>query len=202
MIADVSDEKRRLTRTTRHLSATHKSSGFDGTVPWLGPNDPSFLPRLAWSTGPKTSISQVDLPASIAAAAEDGAVFFVDTSLFDDRTDPAVVEALLGTMASTVLIPQVKEELASYVSARPQAAIAKALATNHPALREYAWPERGAWRSNARDYYVALLGFRKRVFELMEINFTGSHGRAPTAEEAAALRVEAQKIFGERGYLL
>ena len=103
---------------------------------------------------PKVSISQVDLSASIAAAAEDGVVFFVDTSVFDDRTDPAVFEALLGTTASTVLIPEVRKELAPYFSTRPQAAFSKAVAAKHPALRDYAWTERGAWRSTARDYYV------------------------------------------------
>jgi hypothetical protein len=202
MIAGVSEENLRLTRTTRYLSAMHKSSGFEGTRPWRGPSDPSFLLPLTFRTSPKASINPADLSELIAKAAEDGVVFFVDTSLFDDRTDPAVFEALLGTTASTVLIPEVKRELAPYFSTRPQAAFSKALATKHPALREYAWTEPRAWRSTARDYYVTLLAVRKRWFDLMELHFTAINKRSPTAEEVAALRVEVQKMTGERGYIL
>ena len=142
------------------------------------------------------------MPTSIAAAAEDGAVFFVDTSLFDDRTDPAITEALLSTPASTVLIPEIKAELAPWISRRPQAAISKAMAAGHPALREYASPEGDAWRSGSRRYYANILAMRKRLFELMKRHFITSHGRPPNANEGAALRVEAQQNVGERGYLL
>jgi hypothetical protein len=198
----VPDKKPRMTRTTRHLLASGKSSGLDGILPWHGTTEPSFLPRLAFKTIPKTAFNQTDLATSIAAAAEDGAVFFVDASVFHNRTDPAVVEALLGTPGSTVLIPQTKAELTPWTSTRPESSIAKALAAEHPALREYVWPDDGTWRSTARDYYVTLLGFRKRVLERMESQFRRNYGRAPNAEEVAALRVQAQSTFGERGFLL
>ena len=40
------------------------------------------------------------------------------------------------------------------------------------------------------------------MFDWMELNFTESHKRPPTAEEAAALRAEVHRIAGERGYII
>ncbi len=192
------DKRTRLTRTMRYLTY---DSGFDGTVEASDIHDPKFL-RLSWEGGPKVPASDVDVASGIAAAVGHGAVVFVDSSFFHDRTDPDTVAALLATPNAVVVLPEVMQELTPYIERRPNSDIAKALASSKVDLRTHEWPARGEWRTTARDYYVGLLAMRKRMTGYAHLKFEDEHGHRPGEIDAPAIRTFLQRNFGDRGHLL
>jgi hypothetical protein len=194
------DPEERMTRTTRHLIGREFDAFCDFTrdsvVPF-SPRDRVFIPRLSWMVTPKSDYDRVEFAHDLARHPAKPHVF-VDTSMFDRRTDLRVWRALLSRHHGITIIPAVHRELAPWLESHPEHPAAQAIRLRDPAvdLREYG--TNSPKETAALTYYVRLLGLRKQLFAGLTTTFEQEHGRPPTLEE---LRREAHRT-GPRGYLL
>lgn len=198
------DRKNKDTRTGRYLRETSPRHGYDGKI--LLPPQPSppgrvFVPRLTLRASPKAEYDVEGFARSVAAAPKD-ALFFCDTSLFDRRTYGRLWEALLNREGKVVVVPPVRRELEPWLASNPEHAAARAVLDGAPAVR-FLGLDPDDWREHATlEYYVDLLGFRKRLLALERARFEEEHGRAPDEGEIRALKQGLNNNLGPRGYML
>lgn len=190
------------TRTTRYLRGTPPSHDLDRIVSAEhgGPNDPTFLPRLAWRAEPKVRYDPDQLCRTVRDAQD--AMFFCDTSIFDLRSSENIWPALLNRPGKLVLPPQVLDELDPWLKQYPTHPAARAVRDRDPGILRLdpgSFP--GEWQKAAM-YYVNLLAIRKRLFQAKSFEFEQAHGRLPDKSELGSVRAEIQKEVGERGFML
>ena len=176
-----------------HMASRSKS---DGTRPWPDQllNHPTFMPRLTWKSGPRVPLDPANIADSISQA--DNASFFCDNSLFHDRLDRSILEALIAVPNKMALSPLVIRELEPWLRNRPRHPLAKAQPL------EIDVPPCGAPGRTVYDYYVALLLMRRNAFRLVELEFEQRQGRQATDDERMDLKLRVHQSLGQRGYLL
>jgi len=195
---------RKATRTFRYLTGTSQAGGFDGRrfMPKVtSPPGRHFVSRLSFAITPKLEYAASDIARTIADNI-DATLFFSDTSLFDDRTDPKIWDALLSGTAAMVIVPQVRQELMSWLTGHPAHPAAKAIAREDPAIHFLSYDQFDAHETATLTYYANLLGIRKHLVRVKELEFENAHGRAPDEPELARLKQEIHETYGPRAYLL
>lgn len=198
------EAEKKMTRTSRHFLGDTADGQVDFTQervrPLARPNQ-AFIGRLSWLVTPKGSYDAVEFAKSLARHPGDPYVF-VDSSLFDDRTDLRVWHALLNRHRGITLTPAVQNELSGWLEGHPNHPAAQAIRLSDAAVDLRQYDTNSPEESVAMQYYVNLLGVRKRLFRIGEIKFESEYGRPPTSAEQEVLRREMHEFFGARAYLL
>lgn len=152
-------------------------------------------------TTPKLDYEVRELCRTIADIPDD-VLFFCDTSLFDDRTDARLYGELLNKEGRIVIVPPVRRELEPWLNSRPTHAVAKAILDEEPSVRFLGLEPNDRREQTTAEYYVNLLGFRKRLLTLELARFEEEHGRPPNDNEMRLLAGKFHNEIGPRGYLL
>jgi len=165
------------------------------------PPGPAPLTRLGVTVTEKRDYDASDIARWIESSRED-VQFFCDTSLFDNRTDARIWDALLGCNGCLVIIPPVYLELAPWLASHPAHPAARAVAERNPAIQFLTYEELSAWKVNVLTYYANLLGIRKHLVRAIVWGFEQTFGRQPDEAELAHLKQELHESAGPRAYLL
>jgi hypothetical protein len=189
------------TRTQLFLSSRSPARGFDGEhlLPADVLQDPTFVPRLSFKiVGPDRGL-RASLAAVLANGLEEKPLIFLDANIWSVNTEVELWQALARFREDVIVIPQVKAELGSWLSSHLDHPATHAILSAERVLSIMDLPTPYTSEWDAYAYYVSLLGLRRRVLELGEMVLIEREGRSPSPGE---LRIEVQKIFGERGLLL
>ena len=193
---------KKLTRTTEHmLSARQRDALIDRSTLRTSVLGRPIGPRLAWRVTPKLPysvyefVSRLDRESILTQR-------FVDTSLFDVKTPAPLWMSLFSRAKGITIIPSVKRELDPWARTHPEHPAAQALLLNDIALDNRQYDTRGPEETTVFQYYVSLLGFRKKMLSVAVSKFVDRHGREPTPPELALLKDEVHTGYGPRGYLL
>jgi hypothetical protein len=165
------------------------------------PSSGGPLRRLELTVSPKLDYDTSEISRLIESCRSD-TLFFCDTSLFDERTDARVWDALLGGAGSMVIVPPVRLELEPWIAAHPSHVAAKAVTEASPAIQFFTYDQLEEWEINAATYYTNLLSMRKRLVRVEELKFEDAHGRKPNEAELVRLKQDLHRVVGPRGYLL
>ncbi len=160
-----------------------------------------FVRRLHFAMTAKDDYD-VGALCRLVADNPDRALFFCDTSLFDDRTDHRLFSALLNEEGKLVIVPPVQRELEPWLATHQDHPAARAIIARDPAIQFFTLDNSGGWEDAAAEYYVKLLGIRKRLLRLELAKFEEKHGRPPDAGELDRLHRDMHRALGPRGYLL
>lgn len=194
----------KATRTTRYLLGTNPSHGFDGVRKVATPSSPDkhiFVHRLSFIATPKQDYSIAELCNTFSNHLND-ALLFCDTSLFDDRTDIRLWQAILQSNSKIVLIPDVQRELEPWLSSHKDHIAAKAILSKDSSI-EFGDPNGANAEEQANfAYYVNLLAVRKRILTWRIMDFERLNGRYPNEMEVNHIKVVIQQTYNSRGYLL
>ena len=192
------------TRTGHYLRGTSPSQGFDGSITYpTVPSPPgrSFVPRLTFMGTPKLEYDSEEFCRGVEDAPED-VLFFCDTNVFHRSTDQRLWKALLNRGGKMVIVPPVRKELEPWLGTNESHVAARAILDEEPPVR-FLNLEPGNERECATcEYYVNLLGNRKRLVAVERAKFEEGHGRAPGKEDLRDLMQELHKNLGPRGYML
>ena len=194
----------RHTRTSKYLSDGVSSWGYDGVhiVPRVySPPGSMFRHRLSFAGTPKGDYDVADLCDYIARHFDD-ALFFCDTSVFNLKTDRRIWSTLLGRRGKVVITSHVLSELETWIARHPTDIVAKAIVDKDPHIEFASFGGKADWENTALEYYVFLLGLRKRLVRVEEIKFEDKHGRPPNEREVAKLKQKLHEEIGPRGYVL
>jgi len=199
------DSKRHKdTRTGRYLAGTSSRHGFDGhfTLPTVSsPPGRTFVPRLTPILTPKAPYDVGKFCEGVADVPDD-VVFFCDTNLFHRRTDARLWDALLNREGKMVIVPAVRRELDPWLVSNETHPAARAILDGEPSV-DFLGIDPGDRRGNAAaEYYVELLGFRKKLVIAELATFEEENGRSPINEERRKLMQRLHEGLGPRGYLL
>lgn len=195
-----SGEVPKFSLTTQHYSAPRAHSDGSRPISQAILDHPTFIPRLTWKYTSRVSIEDINLPETIAGAGD--AVFFCDSSVFNDRLDPAIVEAMLAVPDRLVLTPFVIAESKEWLGRRPSHPLTKAIAKKEAKVMERKPPASGTTGRSGYLYYLWLLLMRRRPFEVAEMRFRDEHEREPNEQEQRELRAKVHKDLGPRGFML
>jgi hypothetical protein len=127
---------------------------------------------------------------------------FCDNSAFDDSAPPELWDVLLGEPGRLVLTERVNTELLLWRRKNLNHPVADAIRRSHAGISEYLEPNSGQPGRRVFDFYMALLGIRRRAVEVVRGAFRREHGRDPKPEEERCLAEQVQQEFGQRGRLL
>lgn len=150
---------------------------------------------------PKVDYEPRDLCRTIEESPDD-LMFFCDTSLFDNRTDARLWDALLNRDDKMVIVPPVHRELEPWLASHPTHPAARAILEQESSVHFLGLRPNDEREHTAAEYYINLLGFRKKLAMLEWSKFEDEHGRPPTDEEARQLMQRLHEKIGPRGYLL
>jgi hypothetical protein len=197
-------ERHKDTRTSRYLRGTSPRHGFDGSTVFRSvPSPPGrhFVPRLTMSWTPKSPYDASEFCEGVADAPED-LVFFCDTSLFDRKTNARLWEALLNRESKMVIVPPVRRELEPWLASNGTHPAAKAILDGEPSVEVSGVDPEDRRGLAATEYYIELLGFRKKLAILRLEEFAEEHGRPPDDGEWRGLMARLHGDLGPRGYML
>lgn len=93
-------------------------------------------------------------------------------------------------------------KLEPWLATHPSHVAAKAITEASPAIQFFTYDRLEEWEVTAATCYANLLGIRKRLVRMKELEFEDTHGRQPNEVELAQLMQELHKAVGPRGYLL
>ncbi len=198
------DKRHKDTRTGRHLRGTSSRHGFDGFAMFPVVSSPpgrEFMPRLTVKGTSKLTYDATGLSQTVANASEE-ALFFCDTSLFDNKTDARLWKALLNREDKMVIIPSVRKELEPWLSSNASHVAGRAILNEEASVRFLDFDADDEREQATAEYYVNLLGLRKRVVTVQLAEFKKNHGRAPSDGEFRDLMEELHNKIGPRGYML
>ncbi len=150
---------------------------------------------------PKLNYDAEGLARTVADASED-ALFFCDTSLFDDGTDAGLWEALLNREGKMVIVPPVRKELEPWLWLHVSHIAGRAILNEESSVRFLGLDADDEREQAAFEYYVNLLGLRKRLVALELARFEEQYGRMPSDRELRDLMQGLHDKLGSRGYLL
>jgi hypothetical protein len=192
----------KMTPTSRHILTTEPDEVVELPPPDLHsiPDGRSAVPRLSLGTTPQMPFKP-DRFIEIITKANWSPLILCDANLFIARTDPSIWNALF--IRRIGLVPPVLHELASWLASPTnnifvRDRVVKML--NHepgPPFELVQFDSNDPIIRTSIEYYVNLLGIRKRLFGLLEYQFEQTHGRPPSPAEVESL---AKRFFGERGY--
>lgn len=195
----------KLTRTATYMKATWPKSGFDGyierplkrsqaTGAWV--LEPSMISHGGGGPPDPEKIAKqiVDSNGNI--------LFFLDNSFFDEETSLRIWDALFSLRDSVVVIPEVSRELAPWLDRHSDHPAAKAITGKARAIKFLGTDRNCPVTAAVFDYYICLLGQRKRLFLLLDKQFENRNGRSPNADEKRDIRQQTLELgYGPRGHL-
>ena len=159
------------------------------------------MPRLTLHATPKLEYDPGEFCQGLSKASED-ILFFCDTSLFHSSTDDRLWEALLNEEGKMVIIPPVRQELDPWLVTNESHAAARAVLDQESSVSFLGLEPGNEREHTAFEYYVNLLGIRKRLATLEQAKFEEKHGRPPREKELRSLMQGLHEKLGPRGYLL
>ena len=116
--ADRRSKARAVNRYSRTVEALRRPSTFEGLREYpreewekAFAQDPGFIPRLSWRSGPRVPTDWTGLIAALSAEHE--LAVFCDNSAFDDSAPEELWDALLREPGRLVLTERVNAELRS-----------------------------------------------------------------------------------------
>ncbi len=136
------------------------------------------------------------------AGAPDDVLFFCDTSLFHHKTAARLWEALLNREGKMVIVPPVRQELDPWLASNGEHPAAQAILNGEPSVDFSGINPEDRRGKAAAEYYIELLGFRKKLLILELATFEEEYGRPPDDEERRKLMARLHETLGPRGYLL
>jgi hypothetical protein len=161
-----------------------------------------MIPRLGLFPTPKVAYDAGRLAEKLAKV-EDRVLFFCDTSIFDERTDRRIWDAVFSRKGKVVIVPPVYEELKPWLQTHPDHVAARAVTGRSEAIRFGGLDTSDSSKVTATEYYVNLLAQRKQVINLATRSFRSQHGREPDSGELKRIREDLHnRQLGARGYLL
>jgi len=159
------------------------------------------MPRLTlWGTS-KLDYDAERFSRTVAEASEE-ALFFCDTSLFDNRTDASLWKALLNREEKVVIVPPVRKELEPWLSSHTSHVAGRAILNEEASVRFLGLDGDDEREQATAEYYVNLLGLRKRLVTVELARFKEKHGHPPSDGEFRGLMEELHNTIGPRGYML
>ena len=165
------------TRTGWYLRGTSPNQGFVRSITYpTVPSPPGrkFLPRLTITYIPKLEYNSEELCRTVADVPDD-VLFFCDTSIFDHHTDQRLWDVLLNREGKMVIVPPVLEELKPWLGTNESHVAARAILDEEPPVRFLGLEPGDERKHSAFEYYVNLLGARKRLVALKRANFEEEH---------------------------
>lgn len=150
---------------------------------------------------PKLGYDPEGLCRTVAQVSDD-VLFFCDTSIFHHSTDERLWEALLNREGKMVIVPPVREELESWLGTNEAHVAARAILGEEPSVRFLGLEPGNQREHTAFEYYVNLLGARKRLVALEQAHFEEERGRPPGEKELRDLMRDLHEKLGPRGYML
>jgi hypothetical protein len=136
------------------------------------------------------------------ATAPDDIIFFCDTSVFHRNTDMRLWDALLNREGKMVLVPPVRRELDPWLASNEQHPAARAILDGEPTVAFSGIDSEDRRSKAAAEYYIELLGLRKKLVTYKIWEFEEEHERPPDDRERRALMERLHQDLGSRGYLL
>jgi hypothetical protein len=156
--------------------------------------------RLSFWLKPEAPLVPGELAARTVIYSAAGSLFVADSSFFDASIDEGVWRGLLARPEQVLVLPQVHEELTGWRAKIPEHPAAVALREERfGAIKVASWQSS---RQTAFLYYVNLLGIRKRLYRVAELQLQGKLGREPTPDELLQTKREISHILGPRAVLL
>lgn len=156
---------------------------------------------MTTSMTPKSPYDAGEFCEGVADAPEDVA-FFCDTSLFDRKTDARLWDALLNGEGKMIIVPPVRRELDPWLASNGAHPAARAILDGKSSVEFSGIAPKDRRGLAVAEYYIELLGFRKKPLLLRLAEFKEEHGRLPDNEERRELMVRLHEDLGPRGYLL
>ncbi len=160
-----------------------------------------FVPRLTNVGTPKLPYDVEEFCNGVAAAPDD-IIFFCDTSLFHRNTDMRLWDALLNREGKLVIVPPVRRELDPWLASNEQHPAARAILDGEPTVTFSGIDPEDRRGKAAAEYYIELLGLRKKLVTYKVREFEEEHGRPPDDRERRDLMERLHQDLGSRGYLL
>ena len=155
------------------------------------------LSRLEIALTPERQPHDGEIAARIAVDYRN-ARFVVDSSFFDEALDPRIWGALLSSPARVLVLPQVRKEVTGWIDRHPHHPAAAAVLTDDPSVELCDFASWNEGNTRTLLYYVNLLGMRKRIYRMVELQLEADLGRAPTSEEIAHAKRDATNKLGGR----
>jgi hypothetical protein len=153
----------------------------------------SISPKSPYDSG-EFCRGVADAPANV--------VFFCDTNLYHRKTDTRLWDALLNREGKMIIVPPVRRELDPWLASNEAHPAARAILDGDPAV-EFSGIDPQDWRGKAAaEYYIELLGLRKKLADARLWEFEEEHGRPPEDEERRKLMERLHEDLGPRGYML
>jgi hypothetical protein len=188
-------------RVSRHLGGRSPKRGYDGKafIPPTAKEDPSFVSRLSMKIRENDTGLRANLVRNIENNVSPEVSFFLDSNMWDIKIEDSLWRALLARPDSIYVIPNVRLEVNDWVMRNPAYIGSRAVIEKHLNLQVTSLPAQGTSEANAYLYYVYLLQIRRRIFQIIDVEFQRREGRTPSSNE---LMTAVQRKFGERGLVL
>src|SRR5215212_3744128 len=198
------DGRYKDTRTGHYLKGTSPRRGFDDFTTYTAvpsPPDRGFVPRLTMTGTPKLPYDIGEFCEGVAGAPDD-ILFFCDTNLFHRNTDMRLWDALLNREGKVVIVPPVRRELDPWLASNERHTAAKAILDGEPTVSFSGIDPEDRRGKAAAEYYIELLGLRKKLVTYKIWEFEEEQGHPPDDIERHALMERLHQDLGPRGYLL
>ncbi len=156
---------------------------------------------MTMSGSPKSPYDSGEFCQGVADAPKD-VVFFCDTSLFHRKTDAKLWEALLNREGKMAIVPPVRRELEPWLASNGEHPAAQAILNGEPSVEFSGIDPDDRRGKTAAEYYIQLLGLRKRLATARLWEFEEEHGRLPEDGERRKLMERLHEDLGPRGYML
>jgi hypothetical protein len=193
-------------RTLRHLAESPSDGERQVPAPLTAAPEGRILSRrLAWSSPPPTDIAISEWTALIRHPNNARVKWFIDSNMFIAPTEQLIWDALLDFPGRLVLPLPLVGELQAWLknSQHNQGVrnlVSNALASSRGSPIHVAdFPPSSTVESFSAEYYVNLLGLRKRAGDIAIDKLTAELARAPTAQEISNY---CKDNLGLRGQLI
>jgi hypothetical protein len=191
-------------RTSRYLMGRSLAEGCDGAESYKPPPSPPnhrFIPRLCWTSTPKGPYSARKFAEALHGHPH-RPLLYCDSSLFDEKTDSRIFDALVAGPGRTIITPGVRRELEPWLAHHEGLPIARAIRNTEGSIEVRTSDCHSGSEASAFRYYVHLLGVRKKILAARLAQFKDENGHACTPDEERKIRMQVNADLGPRGFLL
>jgi hypothetical protein len=193
-----------LPRTLRHLGAPERKEILVRGRTWPVPPGRIGLDRLFWRADPPAPGNISAFARALGLATNRDVQIFCDTNIFIAPTDDRLWDQILCRPERLVIVPPVYEELLWWIrdpkcNLRAHKAVQERVDGDQRSTVRIYDPHRYGHSKAATEYYVNLIGMRKRVYPLMLPKLRHELGREPTRQEFSNA---CKDTFGMRTQLI
>lgn len=194
-----------LPRTMRHLMGPPSDGKWVFQhEEWDVPSGRMPVGRLCWQHYPPITYDPIELAKVISYHNNEDIRWFCDANMFIHPTDDNIWESLLSRPERLVIIPPILNELKRWI-AKPKCnsivhdAIKRKIKNDYNSPVDILDITNNTERATVTEYYVNLIGFRKRVYGMIPEQLKEHLGREPSVQELSNF---CKDQFGERTQLL